>query len=105
MRRKSVRSPVSRSTSTEGALTCVGRPRGDQVGHEDGVVEAVERKVGAGGEHADDAAQHRPHERAAGDGHTRRARGAGRGRLGPGHAASITGANDIATRLPRESGP
>ena len=50
-----------------------GRARGDQVGDEDGVVEAVERQVGAGGEHADHAAQHRADERPAGNGHTRRA--------------------------------
>ena len=44
-----------------------GRARGDQVGDQHGVVEPVERQVGAGGEHADDAAQDRAHERAGGD--------------------------------------
>ena len=41
-----------------------GRPGGDQIGHQDGIVEAIQRQVGAGREHSDDAAQDRAHERA-----------------------------------------
>ena len=43
------------------------RVGGDGVGEQDGVVEAVDRALGAGGEHPDHAAEHRGHERAAAD--------------------------------------
>jgi hypothetical protein len=43
------------------------RTRGDQVGDEDRVIEAVQRQVGAGGQHADDTPQDRADERPAGD--------------------------------------
>ena len=44
-----------------------GRAGGDQVGDQHRVVEAVQRQVGARGEHPDDAAQDRADERAGGD--------------------------------------
>ena len=45
----------------------VGRVRGDRVGEQQRVVEAVDRALRACGEHADDAPQHGPHERPAPD--------------------------------------
>src|SRR3954447_1189776 len=44
-----------------------GGAGGDQVSHQDRVVEAVQGQVGARGEHAHDATQDRPHKRAGGD--------------------------------------
>ena len=76
-----------------------GGARGDQVGDQDGVVQAVERKVGAGGEHAHDAAQDRADERAGGDRDGRRRVDALRARR---HATSPRRCreNVMATRLP-----
>ena len=59
--------PGSSATSTRLARHVRGRARGDQVGDQHGVVEAVEREVGARGEHADDAPQHGADERAGRD--------------------------------------
>ena len=84
----------------DGAVQHVrGRAGGDQVGDQHRVVQAVERQVGARGEHADDAAEDRADERPGGDRNGRRRVRADRARR---HAASPgrCRANVIATRLP-----
>ena len=55
------------TTHTWPLRACTGRVGGDGVGEQHGVVEAVDRALGAGGEHADDAPEHGADERAAAD--------------------------------------
>src|SRR5688572_25561207 len=73
-----------------------GSAGGDQVGHQHGVVEPVEREIGARGEHADHAAQDGTHQGPGGDRDCRR-------RLEAPHASPSRGRqrNDMAMRLPR----
>ena len=60
-RRASPTRPLAGSElHVDGLGRVAGGARGDHVGDQDGVVEAVERQVGAGGEHAHHPAQHGP---------------------------------------------
>src|SRR5687768_2846662 len=73
-----------------------GSAGGDEVGDEHGVIEPVEREIGARGEHADHAAQDGAHQGAGRDRDGRR-------RLEVPHASPSRGRqrNDMAMRLPR----
>ena len=78
-RSSSERALDSSSTSTVSSHHVRGRAGGDEVGDQHGVVEPVEREVGARGEHADDPAEDGADQRPGGDRDARR-------RLGRAHA-------------------
>src|SRR4051812_23136067 len=80
-----------------------GRVGGDGVGQQQGVVEAIDRALGAGGEHPDDAAEHRAEQLGAPDGQRRLVdrRGLGAHAIAPGMEPSSS--NTIRTSVSSRS--